>query len=612
MRRNRMRGAIGCLLAGMLLCGCARDDSAGTGNVPSGGTAYVRAVQSGEGRTRTAIGGDALDRTLWTERDTIGIWWRTAGSQEQPAGAVFHSYRIYADEALFTADVPAMPAESYAYYGAYPVPDQVSGTQVTYTLPAEQDGSYTAATGGQSRCDLMIARPVTGGAVTSSEVPPLEFVHQCHVMRVQVPVGRNRLGADVARLRVQFPCNVVGAVTFDLTDPDAEPVLALDGSTVVARLARPLTESAEDDPDGSYVWLFLAPVAVDGAVVFTAYDTNGYQSESVSVELHKTLEAGRITPVNLTVPQELPVSWLDLSVAENRLGEEPYRLTVTAPEGARFRNGTDTVSFDVTGSNSYPVGFYDTYDGIANGEAMRTGELTVTYESEHAIVSQKLTVGALAGDRTPLSLTVPYLLSESFDTAADRDGSNTTELLDGYGLPAWSGSNYGLAAGTAGRLSAYLGSSIVMDPDSGDNRRGRFDTPLLTGLKEGAQVSLRVSFDVGGTQAEGTSWFGDRKILYAAYEFGTDTRTGAVEYGNAIERTLIDGERPGTDGSYTNVPQHKELVIDGCTNRHRLAWRTTYSAEGSSMSVLTAKTVYVYLDNVRVSIEPATRSQQEE
>ena len=30
------------------------------------------------------------------------------------------------------------------------------------------------------------------------------------------------------------------------------------------------------------------------------------------------------------------------------------------------------------------------------------------------------------------------------------------------------------------------------------------------------------------------------------------------------------------------------------------------------MSVLTAKTVYVYLDNVRVSIEPATRSQQEE
>ena len=207
---------------------------------------------------------------------------------------------------------------------------------------------------------------------------------------------------------------------------------------------------------------------------------------------------------------------------------------------------------------------------------------------------------------------MPYLLSESFDTAADRDGSNTTELLDGYGLPAWSGSNYGLAAGTAGRLSAYLGSSIVMDPDSGDNRRGRFDTPLLTGLKEGAQVSLRVSFDVGGTQAEGTSWFGDRKILYAAYEFGTDTRTGAVEYGNAIERTLIDGERPGTDGSYTNVPQHKELVIDGCTNRHRLAWRTTYSAEGSSMSVLTAKTVYVYLDNVRVSIEPATRSQQEE
>ena len=319
-------------------------------------------------------------------------------------------------------------------------------------------------------------------------------------MRVQVPVGRNRLGADVARLRVQFPCNVVGAVTFDLTDPDAEPVLALDGSTVVARLARPLTESAEDDPDGSYVWLFLAPVAVDGAVVFTAYDTTVISRESVSVELHKTLEAGRITPVNLTVPQELPVSWL-----ESLRGREPARRGTLPADGDRSGGGPlpQRYGYRLVRCNRierYPVGFYDTYDGIANGEAMRTGELTVTYESEHAIVSQKLTVGALAGDRTPLSLTVPYLLSESFDTAADRDGSNTTELLDGYGLPAWSGSNYGLAAGTAGRLSAYLGSSIVMDPDSGDNRRGRFDTPLLTGLKEGAQVSLRVSFDVGGTQ----------------------------------------------------------------------------------------------------------------
>lgn len=603
-----MRGAIAIAAVSALLGGCSRDGAGAGQTVPTEPrTAYVRAMQGGDPATRTVIGGDKLDRTFWSERDTIGVYWTQSGAEGALTGVPFHCYRIYADEALFAADVPAMEEDTYLYYGAYPVPEQVSGTQVTHTLPATQSGSYTAADGGQSQCDLMIARPVTGGAAVSVDVPPLEFIHQCHVMRVQVPVGRNRLGDDIARLRVEFPCEVVGTLTFDLTDPDVQPVLSNGGNTVIAQLSRPLTESEEDDPNGSYVWLFLAPVTVDGAVTFTAYDVNGYQSESISVELHKTLEAGRITPVNLTVPQELPVSWLDLSVVGNQLGEEPYRLTVTAPEGARFRNGTDTMSFDVTEANSYQVGFYDTYDGIANGEAMRAGELTVAYESEHAIVSQKLAVGSFtAGGHTPLSLTVPYLLAENFDTAADRDGSNTTELLDGYGLAAWSGSNYGLSAGTAGRLAAYLGSSIVMDPDSGDNRRGRFDTPLLTGLKEGVEVSLRVSFDVGGTQAEGTSWFGDKKILYAAYEFGTDTRTGAVDYGNGIERTLINGERPGTDGSYTNIPQHKELVIDGCTNLHRLAWRTTYTAEGPSMSVLTAKTVYVYLDNLRVSIEPAS------
>ena len=609
MRRKWIHEIVGIVAAGVLSYGCSQNDAGGMRDVPSEcRTAYIRAVQGGE--TRTSVGGDALDRTFWSERDTIGIYWQPAGGGEL-SGADFHCYRIYAEEALFTAEVPETAAGSYTYYGAYPVPDSRSGMRVSYTLPAVQDGSYVASTGGQSVCDLMIARPVAGGAVTSSEVPPLEFVHQCHVMRIQVPVGRNRLGGDVASLRVQFPCDVVGTLSFDLADPDAQPVLENGGSTVVADLVRPLSESEEDDPDGSYVWLFLAPAAVDGEVVFTAYDANGYQSQSVSVTMHKTLEAGRITPVNLTVPQELPVSWLDLSVTDNLLGEEPYLLMVTAPEGARFRDGTDTVSFEVTGANSYPVGFYDTYDGIANGDALRAGELTVTYESEHAVVSQKLTVGASAGDRTPVSLTVPYLLAESFDTAADRDGSNTTELLDSYGLAAWSGSNYGLSAGMAGRLAAYLGSSIMANPDSGDNRRGRFDTPLLTGLKEGAQVSLRVSFDVGGTSASGT--LSNPKMMYSAYEFGTDTRTGAVDYDNSIERTLINGEKAGTDGSYTNLPLHKELVIDGCTNRHRLAWRTTFTVEGGSiLSVLTGKTVHVYLDNVRVSIEPANSTQQEE
>ena len=87
------------------------------------------------------------------------------------------------------------------------------------------------------------------------------------------------------------------------------------------------------------------------------------------------LEAGRITPVNLTVPQELPVAWIDLSVTGNNLGEEPERFTVRAPEGAKFRNGTDTCSFEINSQNSYRLCYYDRYDGIDNGALMKNGSL---------------------------------------------------------------------------------------------------------------------------------------------------------------------------------------------------------------------------------------------
>lgn len=121
----------------------------------------------------------------------------------------------------------------------------------------------------------------------------------------------------------------------DLADPTAAPQLTEGGNTVIAELKNPLTESTEDNPDGNYVWLFLCPGNISGDVRFTAYDENGYQSGSLSVPIDRTLEAGRITPVTLTVPDELPVTWLDFSITGNNLGEEPNSFTVTARTGRR-------------------------------------------------------------------------------------------------------------------------------------------------------------------------------------------------------------------------------------------------------------------------------------
>ena len=70
------------------------------------------------------------------------------------------------------------------------------------------------------------------------------------------------------------------------------------------------------------------------------------------------------------------------------------------------------------------------------------------------------------------------------------------------------------------------------------------------------------------------------------------------------KRQVLAAEDAGTDGSYTSLPLHKEgIEVPGCTNAHRLAWRTSYRIEYAGASTITAKTVYVYIDNIRVSIK---------
>lgn len=579
---------------------------------------YIRASQetSSEPLSRTYIGGEALDRTFWSELDKIGVYWRPAGSDEALSGHTFSCYRIYADEALFSATIPEMEPGEYCYYGVYPSSATVNGTSVSYTLPAVQDGTYEMQriaireadthSSYSGNCDFMIAAPATGGALLSeSGGPTLKFYHQCHVMRIQVPTGRNRWGANVTRLRVQFPSSVVGTITADMTNPLAAPILTGGTSTVWVNLREPFAESEEDDPDGKYVWLFLCPGMIEGDVTFTAYDENGYQSRSISVAMNKTLAAGKITPVNLTIPEELPLTWIDFSITANNLGEDPDRIMVRAPEGGRFRNGTDTCSFAANAHNRYSLAFYHEYDGLDNGAVLRNGDFTFTYDSPNALVSESRSIGDFTPqERTAVALTVPYLFYEDFSGAGGTDWNGSTVDLESYGLGGWSGSRFGLQANTAAMISAYLGSSAVMpEPDKGDNKRGRIDTPPLAGLKDGTAVTLEVSFDIGGTMEKGTNFFGQAS-MYSRYEFGIDTRTGPVEYTQGLESVAIPEEDAGTDGNYTNLPLHKSgIEVAGCTNRHRLVWRTSYRIEYAGASTITGKTVYVYIDNIKVSIK---------
>lgn len=608
------------LLATLVLysTGCVRGGDESVNLPVDDGRIHVLASQeySDFPTSRTVIGGQSLDKVFWSELDMIRLFWQEADASGELGGETFDCFRLYPDAALFSSSMADMAEGNYTYYATYPVPESINGTAVTFNLPAKQEGSYDmldfdirdqeARASYAGNCDFMLAVPVTGGALTAqSENLSLRFIHQCHVMRVQVPTGRNQWGENVKKLRVEFPTPVVGKMTMDLTNPTATPQLSEGSNAVIAELSKVLSESTEDDPNGSYVWLFLCPTTVDGEVRFTAYDENGRQSSSLSVTMNKALEAGRITPVNLTVPQELPVTWIDFAITGNNLGEEPTSFTVKAPEGALFRNGTDTESFTINPENKYSLGFYDQYDGVENGNIIKDGLCTFTYESEHAVVSEKRGVGSFTPQgRTDVELTVPYLLYEDFSNVGGSGQNNSALELSPYNLPGWSADRFGFQANTAAMVTVYLGSSAIMPgPDEGDNRRGRMDTPFLTSIKDGASVTLQVSFDAGGTKANGTS-FGGVAVMYSQFEFGSDTRTGAVAgKGDPIGNTLLSGQEPGTDGSYTYLPKHYDVDVAECTSGHRLAWRTCYRISYAGWSTITGKTANVYIDNIKVSIK---------
>ena len=114
---------------------------------------------------------------------------------------------------------------------------------------------------------------------------------------------------------------------------------------------------------------------------------------------------------------------------------------------------------------------------------------------------------------------------------------------------------------------------------------------------------MSLSYDVGGTKKNGNTILNKTTVMYSKYDFGTDTKTGTIKGdGNAIENIFLT-EEPGTNGSYTNLPVHRNITVTGCTNKHRLSWRASFRVDGQGLSTITAGDTYVYIDNIRVSIK---------
>ncbi len=525
--------------------------------------------------TRTALGDDGA--ACWVKGDRLALWAYGADAPAFEQVPFRFWYRKESpDKGMFVGMVDPMAAGTYTYYGAYPLPETAAGTKVTYTIPSVQNGAWNG------QLDIMLA--ATQGAELQEEIlneVTLRFHHKVHVLKITVPQGRNRLGSPIERLHIEFPHPVTGRMTWDLTAPEAAPEMAATSNAVTLEFAEPIDE-------GDTFWVYLAPADLRGGEVrFTATDGTEF-SWPLTTAGFDDCRAGVITPVNLTIAEARPQVDFRITVDPSHLGETVTQIdSLTMPAGYEFPalGRCRTLKTFVKNSDGTFTARIFNDQTFANG--MQVG-LGTASENTEGVYGKRCDVRDVTA--AGCTIAAPYLFFEDFSETipvsnyADENGGSAQEMTDA-GLPGWTGSRWKTDQQSL-EFRTYIGSSTIVGRQ--DNKYGRVDTPPLP-LRSGRTVTLSVSYDIGSTNNSKCT-------------FGWTTQSGPIAGGRGYDnRTPPENEvesfAPDASGSPTNMPTHKDYTIRNCVSGIRLSWFGTYNS-----GLVTAKTFYFYMDNVRVTI----------
>lgn len=544
--------------------------------------------------TRTSIDPDGIS-TRWVEGDEISVWAKDSAGNSVFSNAKF-SLRYFSaewDKAYFVGHIDAMAEDEYTYYMSYPRPVSVDGTKATYSVAAEQSGEY------DGKYDIMVAEPTVTGSLTTGKRVEMNTVmrHQMHAIKITVPEGRNLYGKRFEYLEIIFPQDVVGDITIDATDPNAEPTYS--NTSNVIRV-----ENSNGFDVGDDIWVFVLPGTIDGDVSYRVRGGKRH-SEYASYPMARNMKAGHVTPIRMMIPVIYPLyTAVHFSIDQNNLGEEFNFFDVYDS------NGNHMGKFERNASNQYTVD----YEGEFDADMYDNSQWRIVFDSENAVVETTINLGDMT-DYTEHTrwMNVPYLFSENFSTLAAYDGdykngpytsvdgaSENGRDLAQYGLASgWSGARTGCdAAGTAIMVSGRVDCVIL----GATRAYGRLDSPAMVTIKEGKEINVKVTFNYSGSRTGSSTYYPVGRIGYtttAGLLNGYATQFNNNESFKDIDGAVAIPNIP-TGGSANSTTQTMTYNIKGCTSSHRLSWHVGHM--GYKSFKIDNGYGWMYVDNIKVQI----------
>ena len=556
--------------------------------------------------SRTAM--DENGKSSWSEGDSFVLWAqnRVGGFNIVEAEFKLMYYWQSYQSAVFTSNTNTINEGTYTYYAVSPMPESIKNQEATYTLPNEQQGDTF-----NTAYDILVATPLKAEAIIPGKVNNLglDFQHKMHLLKMTIPQGGNPLNNPISRIVFTFPTVVVGNFTINVLDPSEDPEVNQGSKQLIINIPNGFDE-------GDHAWGIILPGNISGTVKYYAISTIGERTTERSFNVAKMFESGHITPLSLTIPSPMSPTVLRFKVGKNNLGEAVQKVSIIDHNGKELKSfvaNSDNI-YDLEQHGIYEEGLFQTYTG-------RT--FSVRFESAHAIVEQKVTIPSTIAKyevNTIAAVDVPYLFFEDFTGIKEdfeKDDARVDNLMSADGMlfstavSGWNGAHIKGVAGKSIRVNTRHQSFA-----GATRTNGRVDSPAMKGLKSGANVNLKVEFDMGAyansgysknndifciagmhTQPENTTLNGLTKTTVAGEDIYDDKRVPGMFDSVCLQTGYIS--RNCNNNSFGATLPTYSFTAYGCTSATRFGWVPCCIQQnwGSGNAHY-----YIYLDNIRVSI----------